>query len=653
MKKLIGLLVLVLLLTGCSSGDPYKDDVYMRGNAYAWNGTAYQLVNTGLGGSASVPDPLLINQLGANDTRVQTGYFHELYVDNTTLHIGGVALSVNGSSALIVPVDLSVTGKLYVTTNTSIQTLDGSPVGSGAKGDKGDTGDNGTQGIQGLTGNNGTQGIQGIQGIQGLTGNNGTDGTNGTNGTNGTSGIIVVNSPIVNSGNSTSANLSMAYQPADNATTISALSGKMANTSAAIVAVLGYTPGSGTSNVTLPIMEVNVTNLTTDLAGKVSGSWAGNTTVTTLGTITTGTWNGTAIADGFISSATSWSNKQNALGFTPVNVTTTVNGQALSGNVTVTDVTLSTSNVTNNNATTLKHGFLPILSGSASDFLNGLGNWATVSASVAWGGIAGTLSNQTDLQNALNAKGTSNVTQADVDSRALKTTTVNGQALSSNVTITTITGNAGTATVATTANATVGLSVTAGKLLTVSENTTLNTVALTSGVKVLTYPAASGTLTTTTTAQKLIASSKLSAPAATSGTGETKLFNLQIPANSVAVGDTFMVTLYGNSSSTGTLIFRVRTGALGTTGDNQAWISTTSAAQVANAWAGITVFVTVRSATTVQASGIAHAGAVQLPQLIGAPATAAIVSTGAWYIDIDATCSVGTFTAQNAVITNE
>ena len=155
------------------------------------------------------------------------------------------------------------------------------------------------------------------------------------------------------------------------------------------------------------------------------------------------------------------------------------------------------------------------------------------------------------------------------------------------------------------------------------------------------------------TAKSLIATGKLSAPAATSGTGETLLFKLAIPANKVVVGDTFRVWVYGNSSSTGTLIFRVRVGANGTTGDNQAWISTTSAAQVANAWAGIDIVLTVRSATTVQASGHASAGAVLLPQLIGAPATAAIVSTATWYIDIDATCSSGTFTAQNAVITNE
>lgn len=57
----------------------------------------------------------------------------------------------------------------------------------------------------------------------------------------------------------------------------------------------------------------------------------------------------------------------------------------------------------------------------------------TLTGSVAWGEITGTLSGQSDLQTALDAK-------------VNTTTTVNGQALSSDVTITTISGNAGTAT---------------------------------------------------------------------------------------------------------------------------------------------------------------------------------------------------------------
>ena len=135
----------------------------------------------------------------------------------------------------------------------------------------------------------------------------------------------------------------------------------------------------------------------------------------------------------------------------------------------------------------------------------------------------------------------------------------------------------------------------------------------------------------------------------TSGTVETKLFNLLIPANSAVIGSTYRIRMIGNSSGTGTLTFRVRVGANGTISDNQVWISTTSAAQVANARAGIDVLVTTRSTTSAFADGVAHAGAVVLPTLIASPATAAINTGSNWYIDISCTCSSGTFSAQVGV----
>ena len=144
----------------------------------------------------------------------------------------------------------------------------------------------------------------------------------------------------------------------------------------------------------------------------------------------------------------------------------------------------------------------------------------------------------------------------------------------------------------------------------------------------------------------------LASAVSTSGTGETRLMNCTILANYAVVGQAYRVLVYGNSSSTGTLIFRVRVGANGTIADNQAWISTTSAAQVANARAGFYVTVIVRSigAGTVMADGVATAGAVVLPTLIGAPATANVTTSAQWYIDISCTCSAGTFTAQVAEI---
>lgn len=44
-------------------------------------------------------------------------------------------------------------------------------------------------------------------------------------------------------------------------------------------------------------------------------TWAGSSAITTVGTITSGTWQGTAIADGRIASAATWNAKQNAITF--------------------------------------------------------------------------------------------------------------------------------------------------------------------------------------------------------------------------------------------------------------------------------------------------------------------------------------------------
>ena len=138
----------------------------------------------------------------------------------------------------------------------------------------------------------------------------------------------------------------------------------------------------------------------------------------------------------------------------------------------------------------------------------------------------------------------------------------------------------------------------------------------------------------------------LLAPVVTSGTTEKVLLQLQIPANSAIVGSTYRAWIIGNSSSTGTLIFKVRCGAGGTITDTIDWTAVTSAAQVANARAGFDVLITIRSATTIKAEGVGYAGAVQLPTTIAAPTTPAIVISGVWYINLTVICSSGTFTAQ-------
>jgi hypothetical protein len=58
-----------------------------------------------------------------------------------------------------------------------------------------------------------------------------------------------------------------------------------------------------------------------------------------------------------------------------------VAGHALNADVTIADADLSTTDVTTNNATSSKHGFLPKLSGSSSDVLKGDGTFGAVSSS--------------------------------------------------------------------------------------------------------------------------------------------------------------------------------------------------------------------------------------------------------------------------------
>jgi hypothetical protein len=128
------LLILVLALTGCEAGD--------------------------------FTDPVYFNQIGDNTTagKVQVGYFHELYVDNATLHIGDVPITAPNST-INIPADLKVAGSVYVASNSSLKTLDGTSFGGV-----------GAQGIPGANGTNGSQGPQGIQGVPGTPGQNGTVG---------------------------------------------------------------------------------------------------------------------------------------------------------------------------------------------------------------------------------------------------------------------------------------------------------------------------------------------------------------------------------------------------------------------------------------------------------------------------------------------
>jgi hypothetical protein len=71
--------------------------------------------------------------------------------------------------------------------------------------------------------------------------------------------------------------------------------------------------------------KVDNTDQVTSVAGRIGAvtlgyaditdlaSWTGSSGITTLGTITTGVWHGTAIADGYIASATTWNAKEPAI----------------------------------------------------------------------------------------------------------------------------------------------------------------------------------------------------------------------------------------------------------------------------------------------------------------------------------------------------
>jgi hypothetical protein len=170
---------------------------------------------------------------------------------------------------------------------------------------------------------------------------------------------------------------------------------------------------SGITKSTLGLSLVENTTLST---------WTGSTTLATLGTIITGTWNGTAINDTYISSASVWNNKQNAL----------VSGTNLK---------------TINNESLLGSGNITITGGGGA----------------AWGGITGTLSSQTDLQTALNNK---------ISTGGLKT--VNGNTLegSGNIAISGSSPSITTLTDAATITPNVD-TTTIGILLSLSQNTTI------------------------------------------------------------------------------------------------------------------------------------------------------------------------------------
>ena len=89
------------------------------------------------------------------------------------------------------------------------------------------------------------------------------------------------------------------------------------------ITLSGDVSGSGTTAITTTIGASKVTNAM--LAGSIAASKLVGTDITTVGTITSGVWQGTAIADSYISSASTWNGKQtqiNGTGFVKASGTT-------------------------------------------------------------------------------------------------------------------------------------------------------------------------------------------------------------------------------------------------------------------------------------------------------------------------------------------
>ena len=76
--------------------------------------------------------------------------------------------------------------------------------------------------------------------------------------------------------------------------------------------ILGNNSGGAASPSALSAAQVKTLLSLNNVENTALSTWAGSTNLTTLGTIGTGVWQGTAIADSYIASAAAWSAKQAA-----------------------------------------------------------------------------------------------------------------------------------------------------------------------------------------------------------------------------------------------------------------------------------------------------------------------------------------------------
>lgn len=139
----------------------------------------------------------------------------------------------------------------------------------------------------------------------------------------------------------------------------------------------------------------------------------------------------------------------------------------------------------------------------------------------------------------------------------------------------------------------------------------------------------------------------------TSGSADTALLSARVPPAAVMAGQVFRFRVFGLSGSIGTLIFRVHAGANGTVADTTVWTSQTSGAQTLSQRAGFEGLLTVRTSGntgTVQCESLGFAGTALLPTVTAAATTPTVNTTNPWFITLSVTCSLGTFTAHQAVV---
>ena len=145
--------------------------------------------------NALVPDQDLSYDLGTPTKR-----WNDLYLNNSTIHLGSTPISVDQNGNLLVDAqevalaaDVAPATLLqdqnFVNSLTGAQGPQGIQGAQGPVGPQGTTGTTGPQGLQGPQGPAGPQGTQGIQGLTGPQGSVGADGPQGPQGLQGDQGL--------------------------------------------------------------------------------------------------------------------------------------------------------------------------------------------------------------------------------------------------------------------------------------------------------------------------------------------------------------------------------------------------------------------------------------------------------------------------------